>query len=93
MINSKSMFVCITRFYRLSKILHSNFMFSFHKLYNFLRYDLWFGGEPAPTCEWIKDGRTLTPNEDMSIELYSKNSIYTERNTVLSIPKVINGSH
>ena len=68
-------------------------LFSFHKLYNFLRYDLWFGGEPAPTCEWIKDGRTLTPNEDMSIELYSKNSIYTERNTVLSIPKVIDGSH
>merc|ERR1712055_352932 len=32
-------------------------------------------------------GRTLTANEDMSIELYSKNSIYTERNTVLSIPK------
>ena len=68
-------------------------LFSFYKLYNFLRYDLWFGGEPAPTCEWIKDGRTLTPNEDMSIELYSKNSIYTERNTVLSIPKVIDGSH
>ena len=68
-------------------------LFSFHKLNNFLRYDLWFGGEPAPTCEWIKDGRTLTPNEDMSIELYSKNSIYTERNTVLSIPKVIDGSH
>ena len=63
------------------------------KTLNFLRYDLWFGGEPAPTCEWIKDGRTLTPNEDMSIELYSKNSIYTERNTVLSIPKVIDGSH
>jgi len=56
-----------------------------------IRYDLWFGGEPAPTCEWIKDGRTLTPNEDMSIELYSKNSIYTERNTVLSIPKADRG--
>merc|ERR1712200_52924 len=52
-----------------------------------IRYDLWFGGEPALSCEWIKDGRTLTANEDMSIELYSKNSIYTERNTVLSIPK------
>ena len=65
---------------------------SFVNFYN-LRYDLWFGGEPAPSCEWIKDGRTLTANEDMSIELYSKNSIYTERNTVLSIPKVINGSH
>jgi len=52
-----------------------------------IRYDLWFGGEPAPSCEWLRNGRTLTPNEDTSIELYSKNSIYTEKNTVLSIPK------
>merc|ERR1712233_246924 len=37
-----------------------------------IRYDLWFGGEPAPSCEWLREGRTLTANEDMSIELYSK---------------------
>ncbi len=53
-----------------------------------IRYDLWFGGEPAPTVEWIRNGRTLTSDENTSIELYSKNTIYTERNTVLSIPKV-----
>ena len=53
-----------------------------------IRYDLWFGGEPAPTCEWIRNGRPLTANEDTSIELYSKNTVYTEKNTVLSIPKV-----
>ena len=56
-----------------------------------IRYDLWFGGEPAPTVEWLRDGRTLGSDENMSIELYSKNTIYTERNTVLSIPKVNNG--
>merc|ERR1711962_1531751 len=52
-----------------------------------IRYDLWFGGEPAPSCEWIRNGRTLTSDEHTSLELYSKNTIYTERNTVLSIPK------
>ena len=54
-----------------------------------IRYDLWFGGEPAPSVEWIREGRTLAADANTSIELYSKNSIYTERNTVLSIPKVI----
>ena len=53
-----------------------------------IRYDLWFGGEPAPSCEWLREGRTLCSDEHTSLELYSKNSIYTERNTVLSIPKV-----
>jgi len=52
-----------------------------------IRYDLWFGGEPAPTVEWERNGRTLTSDENTSIELYAKNSIYTEKNTVLSIPK------
>jgi len=52
-----------------------------------VRYDLWFGGEPAPTVEWLRDGRPLASDENMSIELYSKNTIYTERNTVLNIPK------
>ena len=53
-----------------------------------VRYDIWFGGEPAPTAEWIREGRTLANDENMSIELYSKNTVYTERNTVLNIPKV-----
>ena len=53
-----------------------------------IRYDLWFGGEPAPNVEWIRDGRTLMSDPFTSIELYCKNTIYTERNTVLSIPKV-----
>ena len=53
-----------------------------------IRYDLWFGGEPAPSVEWIRDGRTLGSDENMSLELYAKNTIYTERNTVLNIPKV-----
>ena len=30
----------------------------------------------------------FSSDENTSIELYSKNSIYTEKNTVLSIPKV-----
>ena len=53
-----------------------------------IRYDLWFGGEPAPSVEWLRNGRTLGSDENTSLELYSKNTIYTERNTVLSIPKV-----
>ena len=53
-----------------------------------IRYDLWFGGEPAPSVEWIREGRTLGTDENMTIELYSKNTVYTERNTVLNIPKV-----
>ena len=53
-----------------------------------IRYDLWFGGEPAPSVEWIREGRTLGTDENMSLELYAKNTVYTERNTVLNIPKV-----
>ena len=53
-----------------------------------IRYDIWFGGEPAPSCEWLRNGRTLCSDDNTSIELYSKNTIYTERNTVMSIPKV-----
>lgn len=53
-----------------------------------IRYDLWFGGEPAPNVEWTREGRTLANDEFTSLELYCKNTIYTERNTVLSIPKV-----
>lgn len=52
-----------------------------------IRYDLWFGGEPAPNVEWTREGRTLANDEFTSLELYCKNTIYTERNTVLSIPK------
>ena len=40
-----------------------------------IRYDLWFGGEPAPNVEWLREGRTLGPDENTSIELYSKNTI------------------
>ena len=58
-----------------------------------IRYDIWFGGEPAPSCEWMRNGRTLTSDENTSVELYSKNTIYTERNTVMSIPKVIYNHH
>merc|ERR1712238_469125 len=52
-----------------------------------IRYDIWFGGEPAPNVEWIREGRTLANDDATSLELYCKNTIYTERNTVLSIPK------
>ncbi|XP_071749998.1 myosin-binding protein C, cardiac-type-like [Lepeophtheirus salmonis] len=52
-----------------------------------IHYDLWFGGEPAPTVECLRDGHPTPTDKDTSIELYSKNGIYTEKNTVLSIPK------
>merc|ERR1719362_2244338 len=35
----------------------------------------------------MRNGRTLTSDDNTSVELYSKNTIYTERNTVMSIPK------
>ena len=57
-----------------------------------IRYDIWFGGEPAPSCEWMRNGRTLTSDDNTSVELYSKNTIYTERNTVMSIPKVLHNN-
>merc|ERR1711962_1135680 len=33
-------------------------------------YDIRFGGEPAPTVEWLRDGRPLGSDENTSIELY-----------------------
>jgi len=44
-----------------------------------IRYDIWFGGEPAPSVEWTREGRILTNDKNTSIELYSRNSIYTEK--------------
>ncbi len=52
------------------------------------RFDIWFGGEPAPTATWIKDGTQTCSNSDyMKIELFSRNTIYCERNTLLTVAR------
>ena len=40
-----------------------------------IRYDIWFGGEPAPSVEWTRDGRTIGPDANTSLELYIKVSL------------------
>ena len=52
------------------------------------RYDLWFGGEPPPTVTWEKDETAIQPGERVSMELFSKKTVYCERNTVLTVTKV-----
>ena len=53
------------------------------------RYDLWFGGEPPPTVIWERKGVVIQPEEDprISIEMFSKRTVYCERNTLLTVQK------
>ncbi|QQP56543.1 Uncharacterized protein FKW44_001237 [Caligus rogercresseyi] len=52
------------------------------------RYDIWFGGEPAPSVTWERNGSTLTSDSDrISIEQFSKKTVYCEKNTVLTVTK------
>lgn len=57
------------------------------------RYDLWFGGEPPPEVHWQRNGLAITADERTSIELFSKKTIYTERNTVLTVAKSERAQH
>lgn len=50
-------------------------------------FDIWFGGEPAPAVKWMKGGRQIMSNENVSLELFIRNSIYCERNSVLRVAK------
>ncbi|XP_071750036.1 twitchin isoform X1 [Lepeophtheirus salmonis] len=52
------------------------------------RYDIWFGGEPAPSVTWERNGSLLLGDSDrISIELFSKKTVYCEKNTVLTVTK------
>ena len=53
-----------------------------------ITYDLWFGGEPAPNATWIRKDKPLCHDpETTTIELFCKNSVYTERNSIMTILK------
>ena len=53
-----------------------------------IRYDIWFTGEPEPLVTWERNDCVLTEEEDRtSLELFTKNGIYTEKNSVLTIVK------
>jgi hypothetical protein len=55
-----------------------------------VRFDVWVAGEPAPAIEWFKDDVKLTTDDTISINVYAKNSsVYSLKNAVLSIPKVL----
>ena len=59
-------------------------------IYNFFstrRYDIWFGGEPPPTVTWEREGTVIQPEPRISLELFSKKTVYCERNTVLTVRK------
>ena len=60
------------------------------------RYDIWFGGEPPPTVIWERNGSKVVADERISIELFSKKTVYCERNTVLTVTKcerALDGGH
>ena len=46
------------------------------------RYDIWFGGEPPPTVTWEREGAVIQPEQRITLELFSKKTVYCERNTV-----------
>jgi hypothetical protein len=54
------------------------------------RFDIWYGGEPPPSVTWLKDGEVLTGGGDgdhFSTEVFSRNSVYCERNAILTVSK------
>ena len=55
------------------------------------RYDIWFGGEPPPLVTWEREGAQVQADQRITIELFSKKTVYCERNTVLTVRKVGTG--
>ena len=53
------------------------------------RYDLWFSGEPEPDVTWEREGVVLEPSERTTLELFVKNGIYVEKNSVLTVTKAV----
>ena len=51
----------------------------------FSRYDIWFGGEPPPTVTWEREGTVIQPEPRITLELFSKKTVYCERNTVRNV--------
>ena len=48
-------------------------------------FDLWFGGEPAPTNTWLrKDKPLFHDSETLTLELYSKKVVYNIFSTSVS---------
>jgi len=54
------------------------------------RYDIWFGGEPPPHVTWERHDGVITAETDerISLDLFSKKTVYCQRNTVLTVKKV-----
>ena len=54
-----------------------------------MRFDVWVGGEPTPSIEWLKDDIRVINDDTTSLTVYTKSSsAYTLKNAVLSIPRV-----
>ena len=51
------------------------------------RYDIWFSGEPDPTVTWERGGGIIDTDERISVEVFNKNGIYVEKNSVLTVTK------
>lgn len=53
------------------------------------RYDIWFGGEPPPIVTWERHDGVIHADRDerISLELFSKKSVYCQKNTVLTVKK------
>ena len=54
------------------------------------RYDIWFGGEPPPLVTWERHDGVISADTDerISLDLFSKKTVYCQRNTVLTVKKV-----
>ena len=54
------------------------------------RYDIWFGGEPPPHVTWERHDGVISADTDerISLDLFSKKTVYCQRNTVLTVKKV-----
>merc|ERR1711974_546994 len=62
-----------------------------HEEYQY-RFDVWVGGEPVPTIEWLRNDVKVVNDGSTNVNVYTKSSsAYTLKNAVLSVPKALEG--
>ena len=53
------------------------------------RYDIWFSGEPDPDVTWEREGIILETEDRVTVDLFIKNGVYVEKNSVLTVVKAV----
>ena len=88
-----SIYITIYLIFSVKAFLHDPGMYDIEiKKGQCFRYDIWFGGEPPPAVTWERKDGIINSETDparITLELMAKKKVYCERNTVLTVKKVL----